>query len=234
LARDGAKIVVADLNERDAIETAQSIVAAGGTASAVHFDITEEDSVQAMFAFTTGTYGRLDGLHNNAADFRALESDSTALDISYETWDRTFEVDLKGYLRTIKHALPLLLAQGGGSIVNTSSAAAFAAMPNMPAYSAAKAGVAALTRHVAIAYGRQGIRCNNVAPGAVPTESATSLAKATGADDWWDHVRENIAYSNRGGKPEDLASMVALLMSDEGAWINGQSINVDGGWVMRS
>lgn len=233
LARDGAIVVIGDLNEEGAKATAASIVECGGRASAKRFDITDEVSIRALFDYTLDSHGRLDGLHNNAADFKALETDSNILDIDLDTWDRTFAVDLKGFLLTMRQAIPLMLEQGSGSIVNTSSAAAFSAMPNLPAYAAAKAGVVALTRHVAVAYGRQGIRCNNVAPGAVPTEGATALANAAGAEGWWDHVRENIAHSKRDGKPEDLAAVVALLMSDEGSWINGQSINVDGGWVIR-
>lgn len=233
LASHGAKVVIGDYNVAKAKETADAICATGGVASSCAFDMTDEASIRDLFTYTLDTHGRVDGLHNNAADFKVMLADSNILDISVEDWQRTFDVDLTGYFLTMRQAIPQMLKQGGGSIVNTSSAAAFVAMPNLPAYGAAKAGVVSLTRHVAILYGRQGIRCNNVAPGAVPTESASAAADATGASGWWQHVRENISHSTRDGRPEDLASMVALLMSDEGSWINGQSINVDGGWVIR-
>ncbi|MGE4404322.1 SDR family NAD(P)-dependent oxidoreductase [Pseudomonas sp.] len=232
LARDGAKVVIGDLNEKGAAATAASICDAGGVASSIGFDMTDEQSIKAMFDHAIERYGKLDGLHNNAADFKVMEGDSNILDITLEAWERTFKVDLTGFFLTMRHAIPLMLKQGGGSIVNTSSAAAFVAMPNLPAYSAAKAGVVSLTRHVAVLYGRQGIRCNNVGPGAVRTESADAAAEATGDPGWWDRVRDTISHSNRNGRPEDLGSMVALLMSDEGSWINGQSIKVDGGWVI--
>jgi NAD(P)-dependent dehydrogenase (short-subunit alcohol dehydrogenase family) len=128
-----------------------------------------------------------------------------------------------------------MLKQGGGAIVNTSSAAAFSAEPIRPAYGASKAGVVALTRHVATAYGRQGIRCNAVAPGAIATEGALANTKQMGSDPYevFKYVKENLAHSHRDGSPNDIAAVVALMLSDEGSWINGQCFSVDGGWLFR-
>jgi NAD(P)-dependent dehydrogenase (short-subunit alcohol dehydrogenase family) len=135
----------------------------------------------------------------------------------------------------MRHAVPQMLKQGGGAIVNTSSAAAFSAEPTIPAYASSKAGLLALTRHVASKYGRQGIRCNAVAPGAIATESVVAVSKNMGGDmeQWYKHLRENVAHSHRDGKPEDVAAIVALMLSDEGSWINGQCFSVDGGWLFR-
>jgi NAD(P)-dependent dehydrogenase (short-subunit alcohol dehydrogenase family) len=235
LARSGANVIIADLNDKDAGATAESIRSTGGVATAIRFDITDEDSIRQMIAYAVDTYGRLDGLHNNVADVALCLRDTNLLDVDLAVWERMFRVNLTGFLLTMRHAVPQMLRQGGGAIVNTSSAAAFSAEPVRPAYGASKAGVVALTRHVATAYGRQGIRCNAVAPGAIATEMALSVAKQMDGDpdEWFRHVRENIAHSHRDGTPDDIAAVVALMLSDDGAWINGQCFSVDGGWLFR-
>jgi NAD(P)-dependent dehydrogenase (short-subunit alcohol dehydrogenase family) len=235
LAQSGAKVVIADLNDKDATLTAESIRSTGGIATSIRFDITDEDSIKRMIAYAVDQYGRLDGLHNNVADLPLCARDTDLLTVDLAVWERMFRVNLTGFFLTMRNAVPQMLKQGGGSIVNTSSAAAFAAEPIRPAYGASKAGVVALTRHVATAYGRRGIRCNAVAPGAIATEGALATAKAMGgnADDWFKHVRENIAHSHRDGTPQDIAAVVALMLSDEGAWINGQCFSIDGGWLFR-
>ena len=235
LASSGAKVVVADLNDTDAAATAESICTAGGTATSLRFDITDEASIKAMIAHAVDRYGRLDGLHNNVGAITLCPRDTNLLDIDLAVWEQMFRVNLTGFLLTMRHAIPQMLKQGGGAIVNTSSAAAFSGEATLPAYSASKAGVVALTRHVASAYGRQGIRCNAVAPGAIATEGALASAKAMGGDpqDWFRNVRENIAHSHRDGSPNDIAAVVALMLSDEGSWINGQCFSIDGGWLFR-
>lgn len=235
LAASGAKVIVADLNDKDASATAASIREDGGIASFVRFDITDEESIKAMIAHAMDQHGRLDGLHNNVGAVSLSPQDTNLLDIDLAVWEQMFRVNLTGFLLTMRHAIPRMLEQGGGAIVNTSSAAAFAAMPTLPAYSASKAGVVALTRHVATAYGRQGIRCNAVAPGAIATEGALASAKAMGGDpqEWFRNVRENVAHSHRDGTPQDIAAVVALMLSDEGSWINGQCFSIDGGWLFR-
>ena len=235
LAASGAKVIIGDLNERDAQATAESIRGAGGTATAFRFDITDEDTIKAMIAEAVNKYGRLDGLFNNVADLPLCLRDVNLLEISLADWERTFRVNLTGFFLTMRNAVPQMLKQGGGAIVNTSSAAAFAAEPIRPAYGASKAGVVALTRHVATAYGRQGIRCNAVAPGAIATEGALANTKQMGGDPYepFNFVRENFAHSNRDGSPDDIAAVVALMLSDEGSWINGQCFSIDGGWLFR-
>jgi NAD(P)-dependent dehydrogenase (short-subunit alcohol dehydrogenase family) len=235
LAKSGAKVIVGDLNEVDAQATAESIRATGGVATAFRFDITDEDSIKRMIAYAIGEYGRLDGLHNNVADLPLCLKDTTLLEIDLAVWERMFKVNLTGCLLTMRHAVPQMLKQGGGAIVNTSSAAAFSAEPMRPAYGASKAAIVALTRHVATAYGRQGIRCNSVAPGIIATEGALANTKEMGPDPMepFRYVRENLAHSHRDGSPDDIAAVVALMLSDDGAWINGQCFSVDGGWLFR-
>jgi NAD(P)-dependent dehydrogenase (short-subunit alcohol dehydrogenase family) len=235
LAKCGAKVVVADINENGAGATAESIRAAGGSAIPFWFDITDEQSIARMIAHVVDKYGQLDGLHNNVADVALTARDTNLLDVDLGVWERMLHVNLTGTFLTMRHAVRQMLKQGAGAIVNTSSAAAFSALPSVPAYASSKAGINALTRHVASAYGRQGIRCNAVAPGIIATEGAVAAARQSDAERerWYRHVRENVAHSHRDGKPEDIAAVVALMLSDEGSWINGQCFSVDGGWLFR-
>ena len=231
LAEEGARVVVGDLNAVGAAEVAEAIRSAGGTAVDVAFDIADEASVRTLFAAAVEAYGGVDLLHNVAADLSAqtLRRDTDAVDLSLDVWDRTFSVNLRGFLLTTRAVVPLLLERGGGAIVNTSSAASFLGEPERPAYAAAKAGVNALTRHVASKWGKAGIRCNAVAPGLVLTDAVRSgprfavLEKA---------VLPSVR-SNRLGRPEDIAAMVAYLLSDDAEWVNGQVYGVDGGTVLR-
>jgi NAD(P)-dependent dehydrogenase (short-subunit alcohol dehydrogenase family) len=129
----------------------------------------------------------------------------------------------------MKHAIPQLLSRGGGAIVNMSSAAAFQGEPARPAYATAKAGIGALTRHVAARWGKEGIRCNAVAPGFTATDAIRAVPQ-------WPDLEASALKRIRGdrvGTTEDIAALVAFLLSDEGSWINGQVINVDGGTVLR-
>ena len=230
LASEGASIVLADLHLAAAQEAANAITTAGGTAIATEVDIGDEDAVRAMVDLAVDEFGRLDGLHNNAADLSddVLGRDGDLLEVPFEVWQRTIDVSLSGAFHCCRHALPHILASGGGAIVNTSSDAAFHAEPRFASYSVAKAGLLALTRHIAVRWGKERIRCNAITPGLVLTKGAQELVGA----DWIEH-QLSINHSWRLGEPEDIAAVVALLMSDDGAWINGQTYSVNGGAVMR-
>ncbi len=227
LAAEGAAVVVADINTASARSVAAGIVADGGQATAVHCDIADDASVAAMVRAAVTAYGGLDGLHVNAADMRAILSDGDALEVSLDIFDRSLAVNLRGHLLCTRHALPELLKRGG-AIVYTSSGAADMGEPTRVSYAVSKAGLQALMRHVASRWGKQAIRANAIAPGLVLTEQLR------------DHFPENlrqatlaITRSTRLGTSEDIAAMVAMLMSDDGAWINGQVIGVDGGARFR-
>jgi len=235
LAKHGANVVVADISDDGARATAEAIMSSGGSAIPFRFDVTDESTIVALIAHVVETYGRIDGLHYNVADVALTPKDTNLLDIDPADWERMLRVNLTGLFLTMRQVIPHMLKQGGGAIVNTSSAAAFSGEPNIPAYASSKAGMNALTRHVASAYGRQGVRCNAIAPGAIATEGALAVVNVMGADkdEWYGRVRETLAHSHRDGEPEDVASLAAFLMSDEGSWINGQCISVDGGWLFR-
>ncbi|MET7400383.1 SDR family oxidoreductase [Dactylosporangium sp. NPDC005572] len=230
LAEEGSHVVVADLNGDGAAELAERIRQAGGSAHAEQVDVTSETSVQALVAATVSRFGGVDGLFNVAADLsrRTLGTDTDVLRISDETFRRTIDVSLMGYLYATRHVLPIMVERGGGSIVNTMSAAVWMAEPIRVAYSATKAAVAALTRHTATVAGRQGVRCNAIAPGTVRTPANVASMTPEEVDRQLATVR-----SPRLGVPEDIAAMVAFLFSDDASWINGQTIVVDGGAILR-
>jgi NAD(P)-dependent dehydrogenase (short-subunit alcohol dehydrogenase family) len=229
LAAEGCLVVVGDVAVDTAHRTVDNIVATGGTATAVGFDLADPDSVAALLDTAATTYGGVDAVFAVGADMGAIRADTDIVDIDLDVWDRVMSVNLRGYVATMKHAIPRLLARGGGAIVNMSSAAAFQGEPARPAYATAKAGVGALTRHVASRWGKEGIRCNAVAPGFTATEAIQSAPQ-------WPDLQTAALKRIRGprvGAPDDIAALVAFLISQEGEWINGQVINIDGGTVLR-
>jgi NAD(P)-dependent dehydrogenase (short-subunit alcohol dehydrogenase family) len=231
LGKEGARVVVGDLSEDGARATAARISGAGGIALPVTFDIADELAVAALFEAAVDAYGGVDLLYNVAADMteRGLRGDTDVLTVDLAVWDRTMTVDLRGYLLTIRHAIPLMLARGGGAIVNTSSGAAFVGEAERVCYAVAKSGITALTRHVASGWGKRGIRCNAIAPGLVLTETVRNGPHFADME----RTILEVTRSPRLGDPADVAGMVAFLFSDDGAWINGQVIAVDGGNTMR-
>ncbi|MFI7135917.1 SDR family NAD(P)-dependent oxidoreductase [Nonomuraea sp. NPDC050153] len=231
LGAEGAAVVVGDINLDGAQATAKRIADIGGTALAVEFDLTDERSVRALVGTAVEQFGGVDGLFNVAADASAavLGRDGDLLDMDPAVWRRTFEVNLIGYARTARAVLPVLLDQGAGAIVNTASAAAHVGDHVRAAYQSSKAGVNALTRHIANRWGKQGIRANSVSPGIVLTESATTMALTP---EVLEFTRQTIP-SPRLGKPEDLAGVVTFLLSDDAAWINGQTWSINGGALLR-
>jgi NAD(P)-dependent dehydrogenase (short-subunit alcohol dehydrogenase family) len=230
LAEEGAGIVVGDLNVDAAREVAARIEKDGGRAIACELDVSDDSSVAAGVRLAVDTFGGLDGLHANAADLSpaTIGADTDVLHMSLDVFDRTLDVNLRGHVLCTRHALPFLLERGGGALVYTSSAAAFAGEPQRPAYAISKSGVNALVRHIASKWGKSGIRANGVAPGVVLSETV----KTSMDDDFLAHVL-GITRSARLGEPDDIAAMVAMLCSDDGAWINGQVISVDGGATLR-
>jgi NAD(P)-dependent dehydrogenase (short-subunit alcohol dehydrogenase family) len=228
LAEEGAAVAIGDLSRSHAEQTAAQITADGGKALGLEFDITSDASVRALVATTEAAYGGVDGIHVNAADLVAVNRDTDALDVPLEVFDRTLQVNLRGHLLCTRHVLPKLLERGGGSIVYTSSAAAFMGEPLRVAYAVSKSGLHALVRHVASQWGKRNVRANAVAPGLVMTDAMQrTLPEA-------DRARVlGITRSPRLGEPRDIAAAVAFLCSRDGEWINGQVLSVDGGVTLR-
>jgi len=229
LGGEGCRVVVGDIAKDAAQLTAERIAAAGGTATHVAFDLADPDSVADLIHTAATTYDGVDLLFNVGADMSAIRADTDVVDIDFDVWDRVMAVNLRGYVAAMKYAIPRMLGRGGGAIVNMSSAAAFQGEPARPAYATAKAGIGALTRHVASRWGKEGIRCNAVAPGFTATEAIRSVPQ-------WPDLQAGALKRIRGtrvGDPDDIAALVAFLLSEEGEWINGQVVNIDGGTVLR-
>ena len=223
LAEEGARVVVGDINADAAKATAEAI---GG--SHVRFDISREDDCRALVEHAVDEFGGLDGLFNVAADTSKAtlgrDSGSDLLTVPLDVWQRTLDVNLTGTFLMTRCALPALLERGGGSIVNTLSGLVFYGDRIRPAYLASKGALVALTRHVAARWGKDGIRCNAVAPGFVVTEQVEHNVPQ--------EERDRILAVNRSprhGRPEDIAATVAFLLSDDAEWINGQMHLVNGG-----
>jgi NAD(P)-dependent dehydrogenase (short-subunit alcohol dehydrogenase family) len=229
MAAEGARVVVADINLDTAKETVTSIEAAGGEAVAQWVDIGDEAAVEAMTQAAIDSFGRLDCIHNNAANVSVVPRDLDVVGMDVEVWDATMNVNLRGTMLGCKHAIPRMLATGGGSIVNTSSCAGQFGDLNRVAYGVSKAGIDSLTRYVATLYGKQGIRCNAIAPGVVDTPA---LAANVPIEQVEMFLRS--AVTPTLGKPDDIARVVVFLASDASGFITGQVINVDGGMTMHN
>lgn len=229
LGEEGCRVVIGDVAVDTAQRTAARIVAAGGKAAHVAFDLSDPASVAALIDSAATTYGGVDLLFNVGADMSTIRADTDVVDIDFDVWDRVMTVNLRGYVAAMKYVIPHMLRRGGGAIVNMSSAAAFQGEPARPAYATAKAGIGALTRHVASRWGKDNIRCNAVAPGFTATEAIRSVPQ------WPDLQAAALKRirAPRVGDPGDVAALVAFLLSAEGEWINGQVVNVDGGTVLR-
>jgi NAD(P)-dependent dehydrogenase (short-subunit alcohol dehydrogenase family) len=230
LAEEGALVAVGDINVAGAEATVETIIAAGGRAIAVEFDLADEKSVQELVDRTIAEFGAVHGLFNVGADLSEnnLGRDTTLLDTDMDVWQRTLDVNLMGYVRTSRAVLPHLLARGGGSIVNTSSGGSLGTDPMHVAYNAAKAAVNQLTRHVAVNWGSKGIRCNGVMPGLVMGETQERQDNQA-----LQEMFVQAARTTRLGRPADLAGISAFLLSDEAEWISGQVWYIGGGAHLR-
>jgi NAD(P)-dependent dehydrogenase (short-subunit alcohol dehydrogenase family) len=226
LAEEGMKVVVGDLNEAAARAVVADILAGGGTAAARGFDIADEASYRDLVEFTVAEFGSVDGLFNVAADLSPenLGRDSDVISVPVDVWKHTIDVTLTGYMYGIRHALPIMIERGSGSIVNTMSSMVWMGETGRVAYQAAKSGLVGLTRHTASLGGKRGVRVNLVSPGMILTKTAL----ANTSEEYRGQILSDVR-APRLGRPEDLAGMIAFLFSDDGAYVNGQSILVDGG-----
>jgi NAD(P)-dependent dehydrogenase (short-subunit alcohol dehydrogenase family) len=231
LTEEGARVCAADINIDGATKVAEE---AGGETFAVHVDISDEASVQQAVEAAVSRFGGLDGAHINAADLRVIMEDSDALNVDLAVFDRTVAVNLRGHLLCTRAVLPHLTKNEASAIVYTSSGSAHGAEPTRPSYAMTKAGVNALMRHVASRWGREGVTANVLAPGFTVTgEMKTQMeANAVEAKRWADHFMAATPHT-RLGESEDHAAVVALLLSDDGRWINGSIVDVNGGSLMR-
>ncbi len=227
LAQDGFDVVVTDAHERRCHEFADELAGeVGRPVSAYHLDVTDHAQVQRVIAEAAAAKGRLDVLVNNAG-WSKIEP---VAEMSVETWQRCLDVDLTGTFVCMRAALPHMIAAGSGSIINISSIAAWEmSAEHGAAYSAAKAGVLALTRVAAAENGVHGIRVNAIAPGLIYNDFLRRIYP----EEFFTSYLAEKAFLGRIGQPDDVASMVSLLASDESSYVTGEVFTVSGGVSAR-
>ena len=224
-AAEGAKIVVAEFDEGAGNQTVESVLEAGGDATFVRTDISSEADAKAMVDHAVARYGRVDVLYNNAAIMP--EPDHSVIDTDVATWDRVMAVNVRGVFLGCKYAIPPMLAQGSGSVINISSFVALlgCSVPQ-DAYTASKGAVLSLTRSLAVQFGGRGVRSNAICPGPVETPM---LMEWLLKDEAAKQLRLARNPTGRFGKPEEIVNAAIYLASDESRWTNGAHFVIDGG-----
>jgi len=233
-AREGARVVAADINPAAAAETQGLIEAEGGVCATATGDVSRSADVQALVQRALDTFGRIDVLHNNVG----ILTVGGAVELSEDDWDRQFAVNIKSMFLTCKFALPHMERQGSGSIINISSTAAVRWYGvSYIAYAASKAAVGGITRTVALQYAAKGIRCNSILPGLMNTPLVhASLARAyAGGDiDEMVRIRDRQSPTGKMGTAWDVAYAALYLASDESRYVNGVELLVDGGFTVKA
>lgn len=231
LAGKGAAVAVADINDGAVENVVETIRAKGGKANGFTVDITDEHSIEAAVRGSHAWAGALTGIYINAYEGPVARRDSDLVNIDLDDWRRSVEGTLTGTLIAMRHGIPLIVASGGGGVICTSSTDAYDSSPNRVAYPVTKWALHALVRHVAARWGKEGIRCNAIVPGLIPPRLPSGEFPPDRKEFYEGYIAKT--PSHRGGEPADVANVVSFLLSDEGAWINGQCINVDGGLILR-
>ena len=218
-AKEGAKVAVADCVPAGGQETVRMIREAGGEASFIEADVSKSADVQRMVNTTVDTYGRIDILYNNAGIQGPV---ARTADLTEEAWDAVLNINLKSVFLASKYAIPVMLNQGGGVIINTSSTMGLGGKPHIAPYCVSKGGIILLTKTMAAEYARQNIRVNCICPGMIETPMTE-----------WAIARLRMDYIPQGkaGQPEDIAQAALYLASDDSAYVTGAALVVDGGWT---
>ena len=221
-AKEGAKVAIADYAPEGGRETAEMIKEAGGDATFIEADVSKAADAERMVKATVDTYGRIDILFNNAGIMGTFGSTEKTTE---EKWDLIMNTNLKGIFLGSKYAIPMMLNQGGGVIINTASTSGTDALPYLPVYCASKGGVIALTKSMAMELGGKNIRVNCLCPGGIQT----NIAAASGVPG--EHNPVPGQPLRRAGQPEDVAHIALCLASDDSSYVTGAAFVVDGGWT---
>jgi NAD(P)-dependent dehydrogenase (short-subunit alcohol dehydrogenase family) len=226
-AREGAKVVVADVMVKEGEEAAQAIRKAGGEAIFLKTDASKPAEVEAMVKQAVENFGRLDFAFNNAG----IEGKTApTAECTEENWDRIISINLKGVWLCMRQEIPVMVRQGSGAIVNTASIAGLVGFPGLPAYTASKFGVIGLTKAAALEYAKQGIRVNAVCPGVIHTAMVDRLIEGN------PEMEAGLSAGTplgRMGKPEEIAEVVIWLCSDKASFVTGHALVADGGYVAQ-
>jgi len=224
-AAEGARVVVAEYGEAAGQETVELVTKAGGQATFVRADVSQEGDARAMVDHALATYGRVDCLYNNAGIMP--EKDHSVTDTDVDTWDAVMAVNVRGVYLGCKYAIPKMLDQGSGSIINVASFVAIlgCSVPQ-DAYTASKGAVLALTKSLAVQFAPHGVRTNSISPGPIETPLLMDwLVK----DEEAKKIRLARNPTGRFGKPEEIVHVAVYLASDESRWTNGANLVIDGG-----
>lgn len=225
-AKEGAKVIVSDINLQGAEATVVDIEAGGGVATAVMTNVAKEEDVQKMIDLAVEKYGTLDILVNNAG---IMDNFVPAANLTDELWEKVLAVNTTGPMRTIRKALPIFTQKGSGVIINIASVGGLFGSRAGTAYTVSKHAVVGLTKNVGFQYANLGIRCNAIAPGGVNTNIGTTM---TSPDEFgMGRAMAGIGINPRSGEPEEIAKVALFLASDEASFVNGAVITADAGWT---
>jgi NAD(P)-dependent dehydrogenase (short-subunit alcohol dehydrogenase family) len=230
LAAEGARVGIADVDEAGGERVAARIREAGGDGFFRRTDVRSLAEVEAAVAEAADRHGRLDVLVNNAA----VAIGGSAGEMAEQDWAQVLDVNLSGVWRGMRAAIPRMLAQGGGSIVNLSSVQGHVGFVGWAAYAAAKGGIDALTRQAAVEYAPLGIRVNAIVPGTIMTEMNETIMRSSADGDAVMAGWVAMHPIGRIGQPEEVAAAIVFLASDDASFITGESLRVDGGMVVRA
>ncbi|WP_088008313.1 glucose 1-dehydrogenase [Indiicoccus explosivorum] len=230
VAKQGGSLVLVDLN-RDSLEESKNEIrknSPDANVELVEADVTDEAAVEKFVKFTVDTFGKIDGFFNNAG----IEGKQNLTeDYGSDEFTKVLAVNLNGVFYGMKHVLKVMKEQGSGSIVNTASVGGIRGVGNQSGYAASKHGVVGLTRNSGVEYGQFGITINAIAPGAIMTPMVEGSLRQLAGDDWEAAGKEFVSVNpmKRFGKPEEVGSLVAFLLSDKATFINAAVIPIDGG-----
>jgi NAD(P)-dependent dehydrogenase (short-subunit alcohol dehydrogenase family) len=230
LAREGAKIVVADIDDKDGEETVRLIEEAGGEALFAKTDVSKPEDVEAAVDAAVDAYGGLHVLHNNVG----IALGASVVDTTEELWGRVLDVNLGGVYRGCKYAIPHMVRYGGGSIINSASVQGLRGFKGWAAYAASKGGIIALTRQVALEYAPHGIRINCIAPGTILTPMNVQVFEEAEDPEALRETWNRMHPIGRFGQPEEVAETVLFLAADSSSFITGQCLIVDGGLTIKA
>ncbi len=224
MAREGAAVVVTDIDEAGARSVAEGIVAAGGRAVGALADMGDHAQIRASVALAVDEFGGIDVLFNNAAALNLVPADRGVVEFDLDVWEGQIRVNLTGPMLACRYAIPHMIERGGGSIVHTASVSGMRGQDGYTAYSSTKAGLMGLSRSIATTYGKQGIRSNCIAPGFTLSPTVFDRWDPEVKQIWLDHT-----LTPDVGRSEDQAAAVVFLAADESRFVTGQVLPVDGG-----
>ncbi|TWT05243.1 SDR family oxidoreductase [Planococcus sp. CPCC 101016] len=225
-AKEGAKVIVSDINEEGAIKVATAIIEKGGIAKAIKTNVGDVQEIEAMIDLAVSEYGTLDILVNNAG---IMDNFEPAGEIEDAKWERIFSINTMSVMRSTRKALPIFLEKNKGVIINIASAGGLYGARAGATYTASKHAVVGFTKNTGFMYAKEGIRCNAIAPGGVETNISSSMTSIS--EMGMGRTQAGLALNPRNGKSEEIAKVALFLASDDASFVNGTVITADAGWT---